>query len=215
MFRRSVALIQRVIGRGFRCRPRPMTRWGSLALSRWGHSQDSRPQRETAPAARKQALSLRSSQALPAPLRGLPRPRTPAQPLGLGYALQRLRGGGYMARAKPCALLPPSAPPCSLLLPKVAACPLVLERGGMIPLAGLAPTAFKTRALSAPKIGVRSGQCSAPATLRQGLLFARGKALPPAGFFIGWRLPFPHLCAHAAPWGRCLRCRSSTIIREV
>ena len=90
-------------------------------------------------------------------LRGLPRPRTPAQPLGLGYALQRLRGGGSMARAKPCALLPPSAPPCSLLLPKVAACPLLLERGGMIPLAGLAPTAFKTRAHSAPKSGVRSG----------------------------------------------------------
>ena len=80
----------------------------------------------------------------------------------------------------------------SLLFPKVATCPLVLERGGMIPLTGLAPTAFKTRALSAPKIGVRSGQCSAPATLRQGLLFARGKALPPAGFLSAgaYRSPF-------------------------
>ena len=188
MFRRSVALVQRVIGRGFRCRPRPMTRWGSLAVSRWGHSQGSRPQRKTAPAARKQALSLRSSQARNAPFRGLPRPRTPAQPCGLGYALLKLRGSGFMARALPCALLPPSAPPCSLLLPKVATCPLVFRSGGMIPLSGLAPTSFKTRAHSSPKIGVRSGLGSAPATLRLCLLFARGKAQPPAGLFFCYRL---------------------------
>lgn len=148
-------------------------------------------------------------------LRGLPRPRSPAQPYGLGYALRKLRGSGSMARALPCALLAPSAPPCSLLLPKVASCPLVLENGGMIPLTGLAPTSFKTRAHSAPKSGVRPGLGSAPATLRLCLLFARGKAQPPAGFFIGWRLPFPHLCALPAPWGRCLRYRSSTIVRGV
>ena len=122
-------------------------------------------------------------------LRGLPRPRTPAQPLGLGYALRKLRDSGFMARAAPCALLPPSAPPCSLLLHKVATCPLVLESGGMIPISGLAPTSFKTRAHSAPRSGVRSGLGSAPATLRLYLLFARGKAQPPAGFFIGYRLP--------------------------
>ena len=108
MFRRSVALIQRVIGRGFLRHPRPMTRWGSLSLVRWGRSLRSRPHRASSPAARKLGWSLRSlqarkapypmrlimpsrlapiSRALPRPpFRGLPRPRTPAAPYGRGSA---------------------------------------------------------------------------------------------------------------------------------
>ena len=46
---RTVALIQRVIGRGFLRHPRPMTRWGSLSLVRWGRSLRSRPHRASSP----------------------------------------------------------------------------------------------------------------------------------------------------------------------
>ena len=68
MFRRSVALIQCVIGRGFLRRPRPMTRWGSLALSRFIDSRWSFKKRESLPAARKLGWSLRSLQARKAPV---------------------------------------------------------------------------------------------------------------------------------------------------
>ena len=108
MFRRSVALIQRVGWRALLRPARHSTRWGSLSLVRWGRSLHSRPHRTSSPATHLRALSLQSPQARKAPypmrlkvpthpppdsraltrppFRGLPRPRTPAAPYGRGSA---------------------------------------------------------------------------------------------------------------------------------
>ena len=61
--------------------------------------------------------------------------------------------------------------------------------------------ALPCRPLPSSKSGVRSGQGSAPATLRLSLLFARGKAQPPAGLLICYRLPMPRNCAMWAKQG--------------
>jgi hypothetical protein len=99
MFRGTVAMFQRVIGRTLLRRARPMTRWGSLSRFPRERSLRSRScgKRSTPP--RKLGLSLRSSLARPAPLRGLPRPRTPAPtaydpraPSMARYAALYLRG---------------------------------------------------------------------------------------------------------------------------
>ena len=78
MFRGTVARYQRVIWRTLLRRARQMTRWGSLSRFPRERSLRSRScgKRSTPP--RKLGLSLRSSLARPAPLRGLPCPRTPA-----------------------------------------------------------------------------------------------------------------------------------------
>ena len=162
MFRRSVALIQRVIGRGFLRHPRPMTRWGSLSLVRWGRSLRSRPHRASSPAARKLGWSLRSlqarkapypmrlimpsrlapiSRALPRPpFRGLPRPRTPAAPYGPAVLGWGVSGTSPRLRVR---WLPLSAPPPLVIITPYAPllCALRAHGGTGPPLAGPPPPA--------------------------------------------------------------------------
>ena len=108
MFRRSVALIHCAGWRTLLRLVRHPARWCSLALSRFIDSRWSFKKRESAPAARRTGLPLRSQLARKAPypmrlimpstppqisraltrppFRGLPRPRTPAAPYGRGSA---------------------------------------------------------------------------------------------------------------------------------
>ena len=142
---RTVALIQRIIGRGFRCHPRPMTRWGSLSLVRWGRSLRSRPHRTSSPL---DAVALRSSSSPVAPA---PPPKVVS---ARGKALPPLRSGTAFSSlgAKPCPqraylsatayrcplIMPSAPPPCALRSPSltnrtgksaVLACPLRAPRG--------------------------------------------------------------------------------------
>ena len=68
----------------------------------------------------------------------------------------RLGSVGFRGVVSKCRWLP------SLSCGKVATCALVFKSGGKIPLTGVAPTFFKTRAHSAPKSGVCSGLPCAP-----------------------------------------------------